>query len=101
MTGHSLNPAAPVARSGDAAITPAAEHFHLISNNFSRVTISAGLFVLPFTRLQFAFDVNAAAFFQVLAGNLSQAAVHADIVPFSFFLLLARLLVFPASCRCN
>ena len=46
--------------------------------------------------MQFAFDIDLAAFAAILARNFSDLAEQADPVPLGFFDLLVRLLVRPA-----
>src|SRR5690606_26277792 len=78
-----------------AAAIAAAQHLHLVGDDFGAVAVGAGVFVLPLAGLQAAFDVHRAALLQVFAGDLGQAVVHDHAVPFGFFTALAAGLVFP------
>src|SRR4029450_10065154 len=88
-----------------AAAAPATTAFtrtqelHFLGDDLGRVAILAFL-VLPFARLQPAFDIDRTAFLQILAGDLGQPVVEHDAVPFGLFLLFAGRLVLPlARCR--
>ena len=78
---------------------PAIQHLHFIDDDFSGVTVLAGL-VLPLAGLQAPLHVDFHALLQVLAGNLPQAIVAAIAehhpVPLGFLLHLAGLPVLPA-----
>ena len=65
-----------------------------LHHHFSGVAVLAVL-VLPFAGLQFAFDVDFGAFFQILADNFRQLAEEHDAMPFGFFFLFAGVFVFP------
>ena len=90
--------ALPACRIGGASpgLTAAAtvEHLHLVGDDFGRVAIVA-VFVLPFARLQPAFDVDLAAFAQVFAGDFAEPREADDDVPLGALLLLAGLFVLP------
>src|SRR5262245_6292238 len=75
------------------AATAAVEHLHFVGDDFRGVAVLA-LLVLPLARAQRAFDVDLAAFFQVLAGDLAETPEHGHVVPLGGLLVLYRLLVF-------
>src|ERR1700733_12485124 len=66
------------ARGSAAPAAPAAaEHLQLVADDLGRVAVIA-LLVLPLAGAQAPLDVHLRAFFQVLAGNLGQAAKERD-----------------------
>src|SRR5580698_5005291 len=66
-----------------------------LQHHLGRVAVLAGL-ILPFSRLQRAFDENLRAFLKVLLGDPAQILVEDDdAVPFGFLTPLAGRLVFP------
>jgi hypothetical protein len=65
-------PAAPFAFTG--------EHLHLLSDDFSRVTVLA-VPVLPFPGLEAPFYIDGLPFGQILAGNLREPGPEGDVVP--------------------
>src|ERR1700722_13445778 len=66
-----------------------------LQDHFGRVAVRAAL-VLPFTRLQLAFEVNFRALLAILLGDFAQVLIEDhDIVPFGALLALARTLVAP------
>jgi hypothetical protein len=71
------------------------EHLHFVGDDFRGVAVLA-LLVLPLARAQRAFDVDLRALLQVLAGDFTETPEHGHVVPLGAFLVLARLLVFPA-----
>ena len=85
---------ATVVRGGAHALA-AAQHLHLIDADFGAVTVLARLRVLPFAGADAAFDVNLAAFAQVLARDLGQTTVEDQPVPLGVLAWLAALLVLP------
>src|ERR1019366_5714224 len=91
-----------IAAFGTGAATAAAgiEHGELrieaLQHHFGRVAVVAVL-VLPFARLQRAFQVNLRALLEVLLDDLAQAFVEDHHpMPLGFFLALAGGLVAPA-----
>src|SRR5580693_6945542 len=60
-----------------------------MGDDFGFVLLLAGFLVVPGAGAQAAFDVALAAFFQVLADDLSQALEGRDVVPLSAILPLA------------
>ena len=72
----------------------AAEHFHFVADNLVGGALDA-VFACVFAALDFSFEIDLAAFFQVLAGDFGKAAVKGYGMPFCAGLLLP-LLVFPA-----
>jgi len=82
------------ARVGVAGTFAAAQHLHLVGDDFGGVSILAVL-PLPFARFDAAFYVDGAAFAQVFSGDFSQAVVEHDAMPFGFFAALAGVFVFP------
>ena len=81
---------------GGAHAFAAAEQLHFGGNDVDRVFLNTGL-VGVFAVFQAAFDVNGAAFFDILAGNFSQAVIEGDAVPLSVFNRFARRAVFAAA----
>ena len=71
----------------------ATDHFHFTGNDFVSRALHT-IFTRVFARLNAAFNIHLAAFFQILACNLSQTAVHGDVVPFGALLALT-IAVFP------
>src|SRR5579872_611199 len=71
------------------AFAASAEQNHVVDNNFRHVLFLAGLFVVPRMGSQAAFDVNLAAFFQVLASDLRSACPCSNVVPLGAILPLA------------
>src|SRR5262245_39339089 len=65
------------------ALTPA-EHPHFARNDLRRVALLAFL-VLPLAGLQAALDVDLAAFLEILARDLRQAAEESHAMPFGAF----------------
>ena len=78
------------------ATVTAAEQLHLVGNDFGGVGVAAFL-VLPLAGLEAAFHVDGAALAQVFTGNLGQAVIEDDAVPFGLFLALAGLAVLPVA----
>ena len=68
-----------------AGVAATTQHLHFISDDFSGVAILPG-FVLPFSGLNPAFNINRPAFFKVLARDLGQLPEKCDAMPFSPFL---------------
>ena len=79
-----------------ATAVTATEELHVVSDHFGGIDVLAFL-VLPLAGLQAALDIDWAAFFQVLAGDLGQAVVEHHPVPFGFLDLVAAVLVFPVA----
>ena len=69
---------------------------HFGGNDVDGVLFDAGL-VGVFAVLQAAFNVNRAAFFNVLAGNFGQTVIESDAVPLGVFDRFARGAVFAAA----
>ena len=67
----------------------AAEHLHLLGDDLGGVLLDAVL-VVPLARLQAPLDVDRAALLQVLAGDLGQAVVEDDAVPFGLLVSCRR-----------
>src|ERR1700689_3220195 len=66
-----------------------------LQHHFGRVAVLTGL-VLPFARLQRAFDENLRTLLEILLGDPAQILIEDDnAVPFGFFAPLAGRLVFP------
>jgi len=82
-----------------ALTTTAAEHLHLVCDDFRAVLLLAVLF--PLTGLEPAFDVDRRTLLQVFTGNFSQAAEEGDAVPLGGFLHFAAGLVFVAVGGCH
>ncbi|EFE51007.1 hypothetical protein NEIELOOT_00156 [Neisseria elongata subsp. glycolytica ATCC 29315] len=83
-----------VVRRAAAAALPSAEHFHFAADDVVSGALDA-VFAGVFAALDAAFNVNLAAFFQVLSRHFGQAAVEGDVVPFGAFLTLSGLSVVP------
>ena len=67
----------------------------VLQHHFGGIAVLAGL-ILPFARLQRAFDVNLRAFLEILLGDLAQILVEDhDPVPLGLFTPLAGRLVLP------
>ena len=80
---------APPARRASQFATEPLQH------DFGRIAVLAGL-ILPFARLQRAFDENLRAFFEILLGDPAQILIEDDdAVPFGLFLALTGGLVLP------
>src|SRR5690606_38571320 len=77
-----------------------AKHLHLVRADFGGVAVLTGL-VLPFARLDAAFDVDRTALAQVLRGDFGEPVEHHDAVPLGALLALARSLVLPVFGRCD
>src|SRR5574337_815943 len=77
-------------------IRAAAEHRQVGGDDLGGVALDVVL-VGPLARLQPPFDVDRAAFLQVLARDLGQPVVEDDPVPFGFLDPLARFLALPAA----
>src|SRR5574337_1044915 len=97
----SSNPVGGLAAGFDAGVAgcglrAAAEHRHVGGDDLGGVALDVVL-VGPLARLQPPFDVDRAAFLQVLARDLGQPVVEDDPVPFGFLDPLARFLALPAA----
>ena len=83
---------------GRAPASPprASQHLHIIGNNLGRITILAVL-ILPFTGLQFAFNINLAEpFFRYSPMISARRLKRYDPVPFCLFQLsFTSLFVIP------
>ncbi len=67
-----------------------------LQHDLGRIAVIAAL-VLPFARLQLAFDVDLRALLAVLLGHLAEILVEDhDVVPLGALLALARVLVAPS-----
>src|SRR6266478_3121362 len=66
----------------------AAEHAEVGGDNLGGGALLA-FFVLPFTRLNAAFEIEERTLFQILLSDFGQFAPHDDLVPFGAFLALA------------
>src|SRR5664279_3180538 len=89
-----------IAAVGAGAAAAGIEHGELrieaLQHHFGRVAVVAVL-VLPFARLQRAFQINLRALLEILLDDLAQALIEDDDpVPLGFFLALAGGLVAPA-----
>src|SRR5581483_7281361 len=62
-------------------LTPAAQQHHVIDDDLGAVLLLTGFLVVPGIGAQPAFDIDLAAFLQVLAGDLSGALPGGDVVP--------------------
>src|SRR2546425_1190353 len=76
------------------AFACAAQHDHVSRANLRGLAFVAFL-VVPFTRLKAAFDVDQAAFCQVLVADLGQTIPRHDAVPLGAFLALAGSFIVP------
>src|SRR5262249_54397823 len=70
------------------AFAAAAQHAEVRRHNFKTGAFLA-FFVLPFARLDAAFDENKRALLQILLSDLRLFAPHYDLVPFGALLALA------------
>src|SRR5580765_166309 len=91
---------AEVAIVGPCSAAGAVEHgqrrVEALQHDLGRVAVLAVL-VLPFARLQRAFEINLRAFLEVLLGNLGEAlAADDDAMPFGLLAPFAGCLVAPA-----
>src|SRR5581483_2125216 len=72
-----------------------------LQHHLGRIFVLAGL-ILPFARLQRAFEVNLRALLQILLGDAAEALVEDhNAVPLGLLAALAGILVFPALRRCD
>src|SRR5262249_46347030 len=90
---------ARIANLGVTALPARVEHLQFaaefLQHDLGRVAILAAL-VLPFARLQLAFDIDLRALLQILLGDLGEVVVeNDDIVPLGLVLALAGILVAP------
>src|SRR5581483_5129408 len=76
-------------------LTPAAQQHHVIDDDLGAVLLLTGFLVVPGIGAQPAFDIDLAAFLQVLAGDLSGALPGGDVVPLSAVLPVAVLVFEP------
>src|SRR5690606_7114528 len=79
------------------AAVAAAEQLQRLGNDLGRVAILT-ILVLPLSRADTAFDVDGAAFHEVLAGDLGKATEQRDAMPLGFLLLLSVLLPGAGGC---
>lgn len=70
------------------AVWAAAEHLHLIGDDFGDVAVLA-VAILVLAGLDLAFDIDLLAFVQVFAADIGEAAPGDDVVPFGALLRLA------------
>src|SRR5690606_38743327 len=70
-------------------------------HDFGRIAVIARL-ILPFTRLELAFDIDLAALFQIVFADIDQPfGENRDIVPLGTLLALTGVTVFPLFGRGN
>src|SRR5205085_11876106 len=74
-----------------AALATAAEQYQVAGHHFGHIFFLAAGLVIPRTRLQAAFDINLAAFLQILARNLGETLPEHYVVPLGAVLPLAAL----------
>src|SRR5262249_19909537 len=68
------------ASAGSHALTASAQHPEIVRHNLKARSLLS-FFVLPFTRLNAAFDKNERALLQILLRNLRLFPPHDDLVP--------------------
>src|SRR5579863_7451361 len=93
--GRFATAVAAVVTTAAARTATAAEHLHLVSDNFRRVALLAVL-ALVLARAQAAFDINRRALLQVFVHDLGQTAEERNAMPLGHFLEIAGLLVLVA-----
>ena len=69
-----------------------ADHFHFVGDDVVSRAFDA-VFAGVFAALNAAFDIHFTPFFQILAGDFGQAAIHGDVVPLGALLALAVAVV--------
>ena len=83
--------AAVVIRRSTAAFARA-DHFHFVGDDVVSRALDA-VFAGVFAALNAPFDIHFTPFFQILAGDFGQAAIHGDVVPLGALLALAVAVV--------
>src|SRR5580658_5427584 len=82
----------PRTRSGSSAVGAATQHAKIAGYDVVARALLAFL-ILPFARLNAAFDVNQRTLLQILLGNFRLFAPHRDLVPFGALLTLTVLVL--------